>query len=144
MKSKNLDNKTFTPTSAEKQKLLKSVEKARKVTAPENSLGQWIGYIVDSGTRVILNEIGREIEETKKIKIEICPLSGEGQIKLKNSLGQEKQIDHAIRIDDEYVLIVESKWLKDQRHLNDKGSGVLMMKDILKVNKKIKVIIAFN
>lgn len=121
--------------------LKERIANARSVPAPENSLGQWIGYIVDSGTSAVLDEIvGELIKETGR-KFIAVPQKGEKTIRLKNSLGQDKQIDHAVKESDVYKLIVESKWLKDQRHLNDKGSWILMMGDILLENKNLKGIV---
>lgn len=117
------------------------IAKAKAVPAPENSLGQWIGYIVDDGTAAILDEIVGELVKETGRKFTAVPQKGDKTIRLRNSLGQDKQIDHAIKEGDTYVLIVESKWLKDQRHLNDKGSWILMMGDILFENKKIKGIV---
>lgn len=120
-----------------KDKLLISIEKARTVPAPENSLGQWIGYFIDEGTTAILEEICPELS-TAKQNIDYGPKEGESQIKLKNTLGQEKQIDHIIKINSQMAILVESKWLKDKRHLNDKGAWVLMMSDILLENPQLK------
>lgn len=121
--------------------LKERIANARSVPAPENSLGQWIGYIVDDGTSAVLDEVVAELVEETGRKFIAAPKKGEKTIRLKNSLGQNKQIDHAIKENDIYKLIVESKWLKDQRHLNDKGSWILMMGDILFENKNLKGIV---
>ncbi len=104
-------------------------------------MGQWIGYIVDDGTAAVLDEIVNELVKETGKKYVAAPQKGEKTIRLKNSLGQNKQIDHAIKDNNIYKLIVESKWLKDQRHLNDKGSWILMMGDILFENKNLKGIV---
>jgi len=132
----------FEITEEEKLKLCRSIEKARLVPAPENSLGQWIGNFIDAGAIVILDEVCEEISMEGKTSIEAIPKKGDGLIKIKNTLGQFKQIDHVIRREGKNELIVEVKWLKDQRHLNDKGAWVLMMTDILIENKELKGIIA--
>lgn len=131
----------FQLTKQEISFLKKSIVKARNVTAPENSLGQWIGYIVNAGTSAILNEIVNDLVTETGREFVAAPKKGEKNIILKNSLGQTKQIDHAIKENVVYKLIVESKWLKDQRHLNDKGSWILMMGDILSANKDLKGIV---
>lgn len=123
-----------------KDKLLISIQKAKTVPAPENSLGQWIGYFIDEGTTAILEEICPTLSTTKQ-EIDYGPKEGESQIKLNNTLGQEKQIDHIIKINSKMAILVESKWLKDQRHLNDKGAWVLMMNDILLENHQLKGIV---
>ena len=128
----------FKLTKQEKRTLSKRINKARKVTAPENSLGQWIGYIIDNGTSALLEEIILTISsETKRNFTALSKKEGKS-IRLKNTLGQLKEIDHVIEEDDVFRLIVESKWLKDQRHLNDKGAWILMMGDILLENKNLK------
>ncbi len=131
----------FQLTKEEIVTLKERIANARSVPAPENSLGQWIGYIVDDGTAVILDEIVGELVKETGRKFIAVPQKGDKTIRLKNSLGQDKQIDHAIKESAVYKLIVESKWLKDQRHLNDKGSWILMMGDILLENKNLKGIV---
>jgi hypothetical protein len=132
---------SFRLTDKEIAVLKGRIASARIVPAPENSLGQWIGYIVDDGTSAVLDEIVPELVKETGRKFTVSPQKGEKTIRLKNSLGQDKQIDHAIKEDGVYKLIVESKWLKDQRHLNDKGSWILMMGDILFENKNLNGIV---
>ena len=131
----------FGISDKEKTILLERINKAKSVPAPENSLGQWIGYIVDDGTSVMLEEIVGELRKQSGRNFDAIPKKGEKSIRLKNTLGQDKQIDHAIKEDKVLRLIVETKWLKDQRHLNDKGSWILMMGDILLENKNLKGVV---
>jgi len=127
-------------STKKKSKLMASIAKARTVPAPENSLGQWIGYFIDEGTSAILEEFCPLIS-TPKQNIDFKPKEGDRDIKLLNTLGQSKQIDHVITINSQIEIIVESKWLKDKRHLNDKGAWILMMNDILSHNTYLKGII---
>jgi hypothetical protein len=120
---------------------LASIKKARMVTAPENSLGQWIGYCLWHGTQLILSQVVNEINSSKTTSFELHPIEGGKQVRLPDEDGTLKQIDHAIYNDQEPIVIVESKWLKDQRHLNDKGSWLKLMREIVRESKSIKRVV---
>lgn len=115
-----------------------SIAKARLVTAPENSLGQWIGYCLWHGTQRVLNETVDSINSSKGSNFELLPTEGSKQVRLPDEDGTLKQIDHAIFQSDKPVIIAESKWLKDQRHLNDKGSWLKLMREIVREAGTIK------
>ncbi len=117
---------------------LASIKKARNVTAPENSLGQWIGYCLWHGTQTILADIVYEINKDKKVSFELRPFEGGKQVRLPDEDGALKQIDHAIFSNNEPIIIAESKWLKDQRHLNDKGSWLKLMREIVREAETIR------
>lgn len=115
-----------------------SVTKARNVTAPENSVGQWIGYCLWHGTQEILTETVESINALNGSKYELRPVEGGKQVRLPDEDGTLKQIDHAIFLNDSPIVIAESKWLKDQRHLNDKGSWLKLMREIVREAGTIK------
>ena len=117
---------------------LASIKKARNVTAPENSLGQWIGYCLWHGTQTILTQVVGEVNKSRKTVFELRPFEGGKQVRLPDEDGTLKQIDHAIFLNDEPIIIAESKWLKDQRHLNDKGSWLKLMREIVREAESIR------
>lgn len=127
--------KEFPLNKAQREKLEEALKRARTVKRPESSLGQWIGYMIDSGTQAHLQEITDGWNAKRNTAAwSSGPKWGEPQVVLQNSLGQSKQIDHVVREGKKNRLIIEAKWLKDKRHLNDKGSWILMMADILSEN----------
>ena len=125
-------------TEKMKRDSLASIEKARNVTAPENSLGQWIGYCLWHGTHSILGDVVLQINKSKRARFELRPVEGGKQVRLPDEDGTLKQIDHAIFLNDEPIIIAESKWLKDQRHLNDKGSWLKLMREIVREAETIR------
>ena len=125
-------------TAKFKKDTLASIAKARLVTAPENSLGQWIGYCLWHGTQQVLTKTVDSFNSTKCTTYELRPTEGSKQVRLPDEDGTLKQIDHAIYLNDVPVVIAESKWLKDQRHLNDKGSWLKLMREIVREAKTIR------
>lgn len=113
------------------KKLRASIKKARGVTAPENSVGQWIGYCLWNGAHSIFESTLHDFNESNKTKFRLKPLEDDKQVKLPDSDGTLKQIDHAFFDGETPIVIAESKWLKDQRHLNDKGSWLKLMREIV-------------
>lgn len=110
-------------------------QKARSSKAHASSLGQWIGAIVSDGTTQIWEEILCERKDFKLKK----PEAGKSRTYLSNTRGQEKEIDDIIcDSSGRPIIISESKWLKDARHLNDKGAWVALMSEVKQQNISVK------
>ncbi len=109
--------------------------KARVSTSAASSLGQWIGLVISTGTTLIWSEIVAKHQGYKLLR----PEKGQKRTYLQNTLGQKKEIDDIICNDkNEPILISESKWLKDARHLNDKGAWVALMSEVKQQNTSVK------
>ena len=120
------------------EELTEKIEKARTVTAPENSVGQWIASFYATGLDIILKEIVDGFDDYN-IKIP----RGKKTWKLSSIYGEEKQIDHVISDSSgNPIVIIEDKWLKDQRHLKDKGSWIIALQSVQKNYDSIRGIIA--
>lgn len=125
------------------EKLQKAINKARVVTAPENSLGQWIGYFLDRATHLVLEQALQLKIHAKLQPLDLQPKEGGPLVRLLDDFGDQKQIDHAVFKNEEPRVIIESKWLKDKRHLNDKGAWIRQLEDIVienSVNKALLVL----
>ena len=119
--------------------LTRRIRRARTSVGPENAAGQWIASFFNVGITNILNQI---MERFPDYNMRLP--RGRRTWRLENIYGESRQIDHIIS-DREMnpVIIVETKWLKDQRHLKDKGSWILMMNDVQKAHNSIRGIVAF-
>ena len=106
------------------------IDKARDVKRADSALGQWIGKLIDRATHVCLEEI----VESSSLGLSVLPEQGGRQVRLPDDFGDLRQIDHAVCAE-KILLICESKWLKDKRHLNDKGSWIRLLADVAEVNE---------
>jgi len=123
--------------------LLKQVAKARKVKAPENSVGQWIGSCLWHGTHSVLSDVF-ESHRGRLRNLELRPQAGGKNVRLPDDDGTQVQIDHAFFLRNDPWLIAESKWLKDKRHLNDKGSWLKQLSEIRRVNSVSEVLLVLG
>ncbi len=109
--------------------------KARTATSSASSLGQWIGAIISNGVTLVWNDILSDYDDYKLLK----PEKDKKNTYLPNTRGQNKEIDDIIcNSDKDPIIISESKWLKDARHLNDKGAWVALMSEIKQQNTSVK------
>ena len=111
------------------------------MTAPENSLGQWIGYFLDRATHLVLEEALQSKVHAKLQPLDLRPKEDGPLVRLLDDFGDQKQIDHAIFKDDMPKVIIESKWLKDKRHLNDKAAWIRQLEDIVAENSLNKALL---
>jgi len=123
------------------EKLQKAINKAREVTAPENSLGQWIGYFLDRATHLVLEQALQLKIHAKLQPLDLQPKEGGPLVRLLDDFGDQKQIDHAVFKNKEPRVIIESKWLKDKRHLNDKAAWIRQLEDIVNENAVNKALL---
>lgn len=130
----------FPLTAQEIKSEYKSYKKAFDTKDASSSLGQRIGKLVSKGASAIYHEILREINGYELGK----PIKGKKSIRLPNTLGKKKEIDDVIVTSDSKrpVVLCESKWLKDQRHLNDKGAWVTLMREVQLANSTVRGLIA--
>jgi len=98
-------------------------------------VGQRIGDIL----QIVMDISFEEFTKLKDIQLESI---GGGKEKILT--GDSKQIDgRLVNIRGELITIGESKWLKDQRHQNDKGAWITgLPDDMCKANPTIKGVIA--
>lgn len=116
-------------------KIQLQIEKARVVTDPKNSLGQWIGYAWDAGTRVVMSEAVDSHNLRTGSRLTLQPGLDGKVVRLPDDFGDEKQIDHTVMRGSKPLIIAESKWLKDKRHLNDKGSWIRLLAEVVEINR---------
>ena len=62
-------------------------------------------------------------------------------MRLLDDFGDLKQIDHAVFKGKKPKVIIESKWLKDKRHLNDKAAWIRQLEDIVTENSVNKALL---
>jgi hypothetical protein len=122
------------------QVLRRRIRKARTTEAPENAVGQWIAGFVEAGVLYYLESIMRELPSNE---FSMRPPIGSKTWHLLNRYGEEKQIDHLISDKrGDPVLVIEDKWLKDQRHLKDKGSWIMVLKAVKEATPSLRGSIA--
>lgn len=129
------------PLSKEfKEELRKRISKARTTVAPENAVGQWIAGFTAAGIDYNLESIMKKLPN-KDFKIKLP--KGKKTWHLLSRYRESKQIDHIISDKKgKPVVIVEDKWLKDQRHLKDKGSWIMVLKAVREANPTLRGVIA--
>lgn len=127
--------KEFDGTEKYLNNIKERTSKARNAKSHASSLGQWIGSIVSDGVSIVWEEILIEYEEYLLMQ----PERGQKQTYLFNTRGQKKEVDDIIcDKKNNPIVISESKWLKDARHLNDKGAWVALMSEIKQQNNTVK------
>lgn len=123
-----------------KNTLRKRINKARTTEAPENAVGQWIASFFEAGVSANLRSI---IENLPDDRYNMKLPKGKRTWHLVSKYGESKQIDYVISDKDgQPVIIIEDKWLKDQRHLKDKGSWILALRAVQDANPSVRGIIA--
>lgn len=129
------------PLSEERRKSLrKRIARARKTTAPENAVGQWIAGFFEAGVSYLLDSIIKKLP-SKDFSLKLPP--NRKTWRLESRYGEFKQIDYVISNKNrEPVIIIEDKWLKDQRHLKDKGSWIMELRAVQEANPSIRGIVA--
>lgn len=126
-------------TDAYLSTLKSRIGKAKAAESPASSLGQWIGGIVSSGVTQVLETILSTNNQYGLMK----PATGKKRTTLPNARGQQKEIDDVVcNSQGQPIVLSESKWLKDARHLNDKGAWVALMSEVKQANPTVKGIIA--
>jgi len=123
-----------------KNNLRKRIEKARKTVAPENAVGQWIANFVAAGIEYDLKSI---VSKLPTDDYNLNPPPRKKTWHLQSKYGELKQIDHVISDKKgNPIIIIEDKWLKDQRHLKDKGSWIIALKTVKEAYPSLRGIIA--
>ena len=121
--------------------MAKKTQGSKEIKSPASKFGQMIGEVF---AEVVDNLIAGHIE-AKHPEYELRKgEAGALTVKLSKVSGTELQIDTLIvaKAEQEPVALLESKWLKDARHHNDKGGWILQLPLIKKldiVNTPIKL-----
>lgn len=68
------------------------------------------------------------------------PKKGRSKVKLEMLSGSLRQLDTVImaKDSDDPVALLETKWLKDARHHNDKGAWILQLREIKKKHATVR------
>jgi hypothetical protein len=129
------------PISEERKKVLrKKIAKARTTEAPENAVGQWIAGFFEAG---VSHDLSTIIENLPQQEFTLRLPEEKKTWRLKNKYGESRQIDYVISDNDNNpVVVIEDKWLKDQRHLKDKGSWITALEAVQDSNSSVRGILA--
>lgn len=100
-----------------------------------SALGQRFGDILQIAMDISFEEFADGLQDKGLKSI------GGGKEKVLS--GDTQQIDgRLVNSKEELIIIGESKWLKDQRHQNDKGAWIILLGDMCRANPTIKGVIA--
>ena len=104
-----------------------------------SALGQQIGALFDEAIRDLLRELASQLEFEL-----LSPQEGKHLLHLTPAHGVAKQIDHIIvaRGQRDPLVVVELKWLKDSRHIYDKGGWIEGLAKIKQHNPTIRGVLA--
>lgn len=105
--------------------------------SPASLFGQIIG---DAFERVVLNFIEGYLAENYPDYELLKPQEGKHTITLDMAGGLKRQMDNVVipKDSDDPVALLETKWLKDARHHNDKGAWILQLREVRKKHATIR------
>jgi hypothetical protein len=108
----------------------------RRNGAPSRA-GQLIG---DAFERVVIDHIRGYLNHKYPEYVILSTKKGKELVTLPMLGGASKQMDTvlALRNSDDPVALLESKWLKDGRHHNDKGAWILQLREVKKRHPTIR------
>lgn len=113
--------------------------KKRNINAksPASLFGQIIG---DAFERVVLNFIEGYLAENYPDYELLKPQEGKHTTTLDMAGGLKRQMDNVVipKDSDDPVALLETKWLKDARHHNDKGAWILQLREVCKKHATIR------
>jgi hypothetical protein len=114
-----------------KQKSPKKRYTEQTAHGASSKFGQLIG---EAFADVVLNYIHSYLREQHPDYILLEPEAGKRLLRLEMFGGTSRQLDNVIALKDsrEPIALLESKWLKDARHHNDKGAWILQLKEVSK------------
>lgn len=101
------------------------------VKSPQSKAGQLIGAAFETA---VIQFIEQYIKNTHPEYRLLQPQEGKKIIRLRTHGGLARQMDNVIVHHDTQlpVALMESKWLKDARHHNDKGAWILQLREVSK------------
>ena len=100
-----------------------------KLKSSASKFGQIIGKTLEAAVIKLITEYLEEAHDDYEL---LAPKQGTMQITLPMLGGSTRQIDAAIAPKDssDPVALIETKWLKDGRHHDDKGAWILQLREI--------------
>lgn len=111
------------------------------IESPASKVGQMIGEAFE---RAVTEMVGEYLKEKHPNYIIAKDSEGKKILKLPKTKGAKLQIDTVIASVPSHspVALLESKWLKDARHHNDKGAWILQLQEVKKSRATIRGLIA--
>ncbi len=105
--------------------------------SPASLFGQIIG---DAFEHVVINFIEGYLVESYPDYELLKPQEGRHIITLDMAGGLKRQMDNVVipKGSDDPVALLETKWLKDARHHNDKGAWILQLREVRKKHATIR------
>jgi hypothetical protein len=105
--------------------------------SPASLFGQIIG---DAFERVVIGLIAAYLAESHPDYELLQPHKGRRKITLDMAGGLKRQMDNVVipKGSDDPVALLETKWLKDGRHHNDKGAWILQLREVRKKHATIR------
>ncbi|MBP8973913.1 MAG: hypothetical protein KBH93_08545 [Anaerolineae bacterium] len=105
--------------------------------SPASLFGQIIG---DAFEHVVINFIEGYLAESYPDYELLKPQEGKHTITLNMAGGLKRQMDNVVipKDSDDPVALLETKWLKDARHHNDKGAWILQLREVRKRHATIR------
>lgn len=103
----------------------------KKVKSPASKFGQIIGEVFEEA----VIEFVRQYLAEKHAGYELLsPEEGKRVIRLEMIGGLPRQMDNVVVLKNttEPIALLETKWLKDARHHNDKGAWILQLREVRK------------
>jgi len=115
----------------------KSKKRSPKPKSPASLFGQIIG---DAFEAVVIDYIASYLQEAHPDYELLQPQYGRNELTLKMIGGLSRQMDNvvALKDSDDPVALLETKWLKDGRHHNDKGAWILQLREVRKAYATIR------
>lgn len=121
--------------------MAKKLRESAEIKSPASKFGQMIG---DAFANAVNATISKHIEnmhpEYELLKAE----EGKALVTLEKVGGARLQMDTTVaaKSSHEPVALLESKWLKDARHHNDKGAWILQLREVKKKHATIRGLVA--
>ncbi len=119
------------------------VEKAtaEKQESPASAFGEILGKAFEEAVLILVRD---HLAEKHAEYTLLQPEEGKHIITLQMPGGLARQMDNVIvaRASDDPVALLETKWLKDARHHNDKGAWILQLREVRKKYATIRGAVA--
>lgn len=108
-----------------------------KTLSPSSKVGQLIGEIFE---KVVINFITQYIEVYHPDYQILSPKEGKKLLTMPMMGGSMRQLDTVLvpKNSHDPVALLETKWLKDARHWNDKGAWILQLREVKKKHATIR------
>jgi len=121
--------------------MAKKLRETAEIKSPASKFGQMIG---DAFANVVDGVISQHIEKTQPEYELLKAEEGRALVTLEKVSGSRLQMDTTVvaKTSHEPVALLESKWLKDARHHNDKGAWILQLREVKKKHSTIRGLVA--